>query len=106
MPLQTIWQTSDFDFKLPETLIAQYPAPTRQGSRLMVVSRERSHVCHDQFSQIATWLNPNDLLVFNNTQVIPARLYGHKDTGGHVEVLVERCLTAPQSVPPVQHRIL
>lgn len=83
-------RTADFDFHLPEELIAQYPLEDRTASRLL-------HVCGDQlsdriFTDIAELIQPEDLLVFNNTRVIPARLFGHKATGGKLEVLVERIL--------------
>ena len=83
-------KTSDFDFNLPEELIAQYPLEQRTSSRLMHVSGEvlADHV----FSDVIDLLQPNDLLIFNNTRVIPARLHGQKETGGKVEVLVERVL--------------
>lgn len=83
-------RTSDFDFHLPEELIAQYPLEQRTASRLLHVSGEQLIDRH--FSDICDLLSPNDLLVFNNTRVIPARLHGHKESGGKVEVLIERVL--------------
>lgn len=83
-------RTSDFDFHLPEELIAQYPLPERSASRLLHVAAGQ---CNDrQFVDLPELLSPDDLLVFNNTEVIPARLHGHKASGGKVEVLVERVL--------------
>ena len=80
---------SDFDFDLPAELIAQEPATTRSGSRLLVVDQN----LHDQkFSDLMDLLQPGDVLVFNNSKVIPARLYGEKSTGGRVEIVVERLL--------------
>ena len=85
-------QKSDFRFQLPEELIAQAPLPVRSESRLLVCQRHSYAVEDRQFSQIANFLQPGDLVVFNNTRVIPARLYGKKDTGGQVEILLERIL--------------
>jgi len=79
---------SDFDYHLPGRLIAQTPAPRRDASRLMVLDRARKTIAHARFSDIASLLNPGDLLVANDTRVIPARLYGTKKTGGRVEVFL------------------
>lgn len=82
-------RVSDFDYELPEHLIAQFPPEVRGSSRLLHVNAQG--VCHDQtFSDFANLVGPNDLLVFNNTRVIKARLFGEKASGGKVEVLVER----------------
>ena len=78
---------SDFDFDLPKSLIAQYPSKSRTDSKLLVL---RDILVDSTFSQLGDFLKPNDLLVLNDTKVIPARLFGHKDSGGKVEVLVER----------------
>jgi len=83
-------KTADFDFHLPEELIAQYPLKQRTASRLLHLSGKR--ITDRVFSDLTDLLNEGDLLVFNNTRVIPARLHGQKDTGGKVEVLVERVL--------------
>ncbi|MDC1535564.1 tRNA preQ1(34) S-adenosylmethionine ribosyltransferase-isomerase QueA [Candidatus Thioglobus sp.] len=80
---------SDFDFDLPKSLIAQYPSAIRTDSRLLVL---RDIVVDSTFSQLGNFLKPNDLLVLNDTKVIAARLFGHKDSGGKVEVLVERLI--------------
>ncbi|HEY9017652.1 tRNA preQ1(34) S-adenosylmethionine ribosyltransferase-isomerase QueA [Thiomicrospira sp.] len=80
----------DFYFDLPEHLIAQQPAPQRRDSRLLVLNATQLEDKH--FSDILDYIQPHDLLVFNNTRVIPARLFGEKATGGKVEVLVERIL--------------
>ena len=82
---------SDFHFELPDELIARQPAPTRTGSRLMVVDRARG-LYHENFPHILDLLESDDLLVFNNTRVFPARFYGQKQTGGRIEVLIERIL--------------
>jgi S-adenosylmethionine:tRNA ribosyltransferase-isomerase len=83
-------KTSDFDFNLPEELIAQYPLEQRTASRLLHVSGDT--LVDREFPDVYDLLQPNDLLIFNNTRVIPARLHGQKETGGKVEVLVERVL--------------
>jgi S-adenosylmethionine:tRNA ribosyltransferase-isomerase len=82
-------QLQDFDFALPPELIAQEAAPRRDQSRLMVVQRDRPGVTHDVFAHIGRYLRGGDVLVVNNTKVIPARLRGYKvATGGKVEVLL------------------
>jgi S-adenosylmethionine:tRNA ribosyltransferase-isomerase len=83
-------KTSDFDYNLPEHLIAQQPCEIRSQSRLLHYSRADEKIEHHQFSQIIDLVEPSDLLVFNNTRVIPARMYGIKETGGKVEILIER----------------
>lgn len=80
----------DFYFALPPELIAQYPLANRSDSRLLVYEREAGEYGHHQFRDIADFLKPGDLLVMNDSKVIPARLYGHKTTWGKVELLVER----------------
>jgi S-adenosylmethionine:tRNA ribosyltransferase-isomerase len=80
---------SDFDFELPEALIAQIPPPTRGASRLLAVQDPLADM---QFSQLGTLLKKGDLLVFNNTRVMRARLFGRKPSGGAVELLIERIL--------------
>lgn len=84
-------RVSDFHFDLPDTLIARYPAPERTGSRLLVVNGNHS-LEHRYFSDITEYLRKNDLLVLNDTRVIPARLSGRKATGGKIEVMVEQVL--------------
>ena len=84
-------QIADFDFDLPDDLIAQFPPAVRGGSRLLHV--EASGTLHDRwFSELPMLLRPDDLLVLNDTRVIKARLFGTKDSGGKVELLVERVL--------------
>jgi S-adenosylmethionine:tRNA ribosyltransferase-isomerase len=79
---------SDFSFTLPDELIARYPASERDGSRLMVLDRISAARTEVIFSQITEWLRPDDLLVLNDTKVIPARLFGQKQTGGRVEIFL------------------
>lgn len=83
---------TDFQFELPQQLIAQYPTQQRTASRLLTLDGQTGALADRQFSEFLTLLQPNDLLVFNNTKVIPARLLGEKETGGKIEVLVERVL--------------
>ncbi|MEL6438271.1 MAG: tRNA preQ1(34) S-adenosylmethionine ribosyltransferase-isomerase QueA [Cyanobacteria bacterium J06621_8] len=78
---------SSYDYQLPQSLIAQAPAVPRDSSRLLTVN-SRSKCSHGYFYQLPTCLQPGDLLVLNNTRVIPARLYGHKTTGAQVEILL------------------
>lgn len=81
--------TSDFDFYLPEQLIAQTPLLQRDSSRLLVLNRATTQLEDQHFDHILDLLNPGDALVMNNTRVLPARLYGQKtETGGHVEILL------------------
>ena len=82
-------KTSDFDYNLPEELIAQHPLDKRDASRLLVYSRETKALEHRVFSDIVEYLNPGDVLVINDTRVIPARILGTKpDTGGKMEFLL------------------
>ncbi|KGK00372.1 tRNA preQ1(34) S-adenosylmethionine ribosyltransferase-isomerase QueA [Thalassotalea sp. ND16A] len=91
-------RVSDFSFNLPDELIARYPQAERSASRLMTVNGNSGSLAHLKFNQIIGQLNAGDLLVFNNTRVIPARVFGTKSTGGKVEILVERIVD--------QHRVL
>lgn len=81
---------TDFTYDLPEELIAQYPLAERSASRLLCLEGSSGQLAHRQFSDLPVLLRPDDLLVFNNTRVIPARMWGKKETGGKVELLVER----------------
>jgi S-adenosylmethionine:tRNA ribosyltransferase-isomerase len=83
---------TDFHFDLPESLIARYPKEKRSASRLLHLIGNSGEVEHLVFGQIIDLLHPGDLVVFNNTRVIPARLLGHKTSGGRIEILVERVL--------------
>ncbi|WP_333607643.1 tRNA preQ1(34) S-adenosylmethionine ribosyltransferase-isomerase QueA [Arsukibacterium sp.] len=85
-------QVSDFSFELPPELIASVPQPERSASRLLCMQRDSGQLSHRIFRDISELLQAGDLLVFNNTRVIPARLFGQKASGGKVEVLVERML--------------
>ena len=83
-------QTSDFDYHLPESSIAQTPAEPRDSSRMLVLHRDSGDVEHRIFRDVGLFLRPNDLLVLNQTRVIPARIFAHKETGGKVELLLLR----------------
>ena len=91
---------SDFDFALPPELIAQHPAPERSASRLL--DGRHSTPADRIFRELPDLLQPHDLLVFNDTQVIKARLHGHKPSGGAVELLVERVLPDIAGLAPHQ----
>ncbi|MFB9887088.1 tRNA preQ1(34) S-adenosylmethionine ribosyltransferase-isomerase QueA [Balneatrix alpica] len=90
-------QVKDFYFELPDELIARYPMPERSASRMLCLDGESGALELRVFKELLALVQPEDLLVFNNTRVIPARLFGQKDSGGKVEVLVERVLD--------QHRV-
>jgi len=83
-------QTSDFDYHLPEISIAQTPAEPRDSSRLLVLHRQSGEVEHRLFRDVSLFLRPGDLLVLNQTRVIPARIFARKETGGRVEILLLR----------------
>ena len=85
---------TDFDYQLPNELIARYPAAARRDSRLLCLHSRSGNITDRQFSELPALLQPGDLLVLNDTSVIPARLLGRKDTGGKVEILIERILGA------------
>ncbi len=85
-------QVSDFHFDLPDELIARYPQPERTASRLLQLTGDTGEIQHKGFKDVLDLVQPGDLLVFNNTRVIPARMFGRKVSGGKLEVLVERML--------------
>jgi len=92
----------DFHYHLPKELIAQFPAEQRTDSRLLSVSKETGQLSDKLFTNIESFLNSGDLLVMNNTRVIPARLFGHKQSGGKLEVLVERVLNEHEVLAQVR----
>jgi S-adenosylmethionine:tRNA ribosyltransferase-isomerase len=87
-------KTSDFDYALPDALIAQTPVEPRDSSRLMILDRRTGQVTHSRFSALGQFLRGGDLLVLNDTRVLPARLKAHKSTGGAVELLLLKRLRA------------
>lgn len=93
---------SDFHFELPEELIAHYPTPARTGSRLLHVHRGTGALAHLQFPGILGLIRPGDLMVFNDTRVIAARLFGRKESGGQTQVLLERVLPDSQVLAQVR----
>ena len=91
-------RVADFNFELPEALIARHPLAERRASRLLTLDGPSGALAHRQFADLLEHLRPGDLMVFNNTRVIPARLFGQKASGGKLEILVERVLDS--------HRVL
>ena len=92
---------SDFTFDLPESLVAQFPAPERSASRLLVMDGA-GRLSDRVFADLPELLQPDDLLVFNDTRVMKARLFGHKESGGRVEILVERLLSSQRVLAQVR----
>lgn len=84
---------TEFDYELPNDLIAYFPLEQRTASRLLCLENAGTKWVHRQFVDLVDLLNPHDVLVFNDSKVIPARLYGVKETGGKIELLIERILT-------------
>ena len=82
---------SDFDYKLPKELIAQEALPRRSDARLLILNRESGEIQHKHFRDLPELLNPDNLLVLNNSKVLPARFFGKKETGGAVELLLLKC---------------
>ena len=107
-------KTKDFDYFLPEELIAQTPLAKRDSSRLMLLDKESGSVEHSVFSRLPEYLQAGDCLVMNDSRVLPARLFGHRPTGGAVEVLlltdkgdgVWECLTRPGRKTPVGTKLI
>jgi S-adenosylmethionine:tRNA ribosyltransferase-isomerase len=93
---------SDFNYDLPAHLIAQQPLAQRSGSRLLCMNRHTGQLQDKQFTDFIDLLQPNDLLVFNDTKVIPARLFGHKLSGGKVEILIERLIDDSHAIAHVK----
>ncbi|MCK9238372.1 MAG: tRNA preQ1(34) S-adenosylmethionine ribosyltransferase-isomerase QueA [Thiopseudomonas sp.] len=91
-------RVADFQFELPDELVARYPLAQRSASRLLVLDGPSGALAHRQFTDLLDYVAAGDLLVFNNTKVIAARLFAQKETGGKVEILVERVLD--------EHRVL
>lgn len=86
-------RTTDFDFYLPEALIAQFPTTERSASRLLYVDGKNKKLQDSQFKHLCDFFKPNDVMVFNDTRVIKARLFGNKLSGGKLELMVERVLS-------------
>ncbi|MCE8039325.1 MAG: tRNA preQ1(34) S-adenosylmethionine ribosyltransferase-isomerase QueA [Halomonadaceae bacterium] len=95
-------QRADFHYELPEELIARYPSERRSDCRLLCVDGQSGELAHRRFTDLLELLEPGDLLVFNDTRVIPARLHGHKASGGKVEMLLERPLDAHRGLAHIR----
>jgi len=95
-------RTQDFDFYLPSELIAQYPTEKRSGSRLLHLDGRNGKIDDSLFVNLTQWLDPRDLIVFNDTRVIKARLFGQKATGGAIEVMIERALNEHEALAQVR----
>ncbi|HBM28989.1 MAG TPA: tRNA preQ1(34) S-adenosylmethionine ribosyltransferase-isomerase QueA, partial [Halomonas sp.] len=95
-------QRADFHFELPDELIARYPSEQRSDCRLLCVDGQSGALDHRRFPDLLDLLEPGDLLVFNDTRVIPARLHGHKASGGKVEMLLERPLDSHRGLAHIR----
>ena len=95
-----MYTLSDFDFELPEELIAQFPLPERSASRLLLVDENK--IADSHFYQLIDKLSEGDLLVFNNTKVLKARFFGSKESGGKIEILIERILDSQKALAKVR----
>ena len=93
---------SDFNYHLPEALIAQIPLAERDASRMLCMDRNTGAISDRYFTDFINQVNAQDLLVFNNTKVIPARLYGKKQSGGKIEILIERVLSSHEAIAHIK----
>ena len=93
---------ADFSFELPDELIARYPQPERSASRLLVLEGKTGALAHQQFTDLLQHIQPNDVLIFNDTRVIPARAFGRKLSGGKLEILVERILSPQKALAHIR----
>jgi S-adenosylmethionine:tRNA ribosyltransferase-isomerase len=93
---------SDFNYTLPVELIAQNPLENRSASRLLKMHKQTGILSDHTFTDLLGFIHPHDLIVFNNTKVIPARLFGHKRSGGKVEILIERVLDEHHAIAHVK----
>ena len=93
---------SDFNYQLPQQLIAQKPLVNRCDSRLLCMNKKTGKLDDQSFNDFLSLINPNDLLVFNDTKVIPARLFGKKQTGGKVEILIERLVDESHAIAHIK----
>jgi len=95
-------KVSDFEYHLPSRLIAHYPAESRSGSKLLHLDVPTGAIEHKVFKDLVELINPGDLLVFNDTKVIPARLFGRKESGGSFEALIERVADGNQLITQIK----
>lgn len=93
---------SDFNYDLPEHLIAQKPLDERVASRLLCMDKKTGEMKDRQFTDFVDLIHENDLLILNDTKVIPARLYGKKETGGKIEILIERVVDSCHAVAHIR----
>ncbi|MEH6550932.1 MAG: tRNA preQ1(34) S-adenosylmethionine ribosyltransferase-isomerase QueA [Pseudomonadales bacterium] len=93
---------TDFHFELPDQLIARFPAEQRRGSRLLCLDGSSGTVSHRGFEDFPSLVQSGDLLIFNDTRVIPARMFGRKETGGRVEILIERVVSQDKALAHVR----
>lgn len=96
------YSVHDFDYALPSELIAQFPTRNRNESRLLIVSETIDADLHTHFSTLLDYINPGDLIIFNDTRVMNARLFGHKDSGGKIECLIERVLNDHEALAHIR----
>jgi len=96
--IRSLMKTSDFDYFLPEALIALYPLAQRDASRLLHVDAPQSRLTDRRFAELPSFFRAGDLLIFNDTRVIKARLHGEKSSGGKIEALVERVLSEHEAL--------
>lgn len=110
----TNMKVSEFNYELPESLIAQTPIEKRDTSRLMILNKEKQTIEHKTFKDIIEYLQPGDVLVRNNTKVLPARLYGKKETGANIEFLllnniegdIWECMVRPGNKLPIGTKVI
>ena len=95
-------KVSDFSFDLPDHLIAKHPAKERSNSRLLHLNAATGEISHRHFTSLPELLDAEDLLVFNDTRVIPARFFGRKETGGKVELLLERIVSKNEAMAQIR----
>jgi len=100
--MQYSYVTSDFDFNLSKNLIAQYPLKDRTASRLLCLDKKTGEIENRIFKDFLSFLNSKDLIIFNNTKVIPARLFGQKETGGKIECLIERIIPTHEALAHIR----
>ena len=95
-------KVSDFDYELPPELIARYPTEKRSGARLMHLDASSGVINHLRFLDIVDLIDAEDLMIFNNTRVIPARFFGFRETGGKIEILLERVLNETSALAQIR----
>ncbi|MBI5287066.1 MAG: S-adenosylmethionine:tRNA ribosyltransferase-isomerase, partial [Deltaproteobacteria bacterium] len=99
-----LYRLDGFDYPLPQGLIAQFPCERRDESRLIILDRRTGDIKHKRFFEITDYLSPGEVLILNDTKVIPARLFGRKESGGRVEVLLLGGKRQDKDVPPIDRR--